>query len=96
VKRQHGVGLTVIITEFDLVYFGGEGFDDRAHLSSKEVVMGEVFLEGDDVEEVELGGDRGDHVEIIFQRMMSFLLTVAHLRAMCDRQLLRRRCHQMC
>jgi hypothetical protein len=54
-KRQHGVGLTLIIAELDFVDVGGKGFDDRAHLSSKEVVLGEVFLEGDDVEEVELG-----------------------------------------
>jgi hypothetical protein len=33
------------------------GFDDRAHLSSEEVMLGEVFFEDDDVEEVELGDD---------------------------------------
>jgi hypothetical protein len=37
---------------------GPLGFNDRAHLSGEEVVLGEVFFEGDDVEEVEWGGDR--------------------------------------
>jgi hypothetical protein len=36
---------------------GPLGFDDRAHLPGEEVVLGEVFFEGDDAEEVELWGD---------------------------------------
>jgi hypothetical protein len=45
-----------------LAMAGPLGFDDRAHLPGEEVVLGEVFFEGDDAEEVGLWGDRDDHL----------------------------------
>jgi hypothetical protein len=53
-EGQHGVGLALVVAEFDFVDFGGEGFDDGADLPGEEVMLGHVGFEGNDVEEVEL------------------------------------------
>ena len=46
-EGEHGVGLAVIVAEFDFVNAGGEGFDDGADLTGQKVVVGQGFSEGD-------------------------------------------------